>query len=36
MFFTIGLIVGIAAGWYLNEKFEDLGDMSKKLMFWKK
>jgi len=24
------------AGWYVNEKFEDLAEISKKLMFWKK
>jgi len=33
MFFTIGFIVGFAAGWFINEKVEDLAG---KLMFWKK
>jgi len=36
MFLTIGLVIGFAAGWWVNEKFEDLADVSKKLMFWKK
>lgn len=36
MFLTIGFIVGFAAGWWVNEKFEDLADVSKKLKFWKK
>jgi hypothetical protein len=36
MFMTIGFIVGFVAGWYVNEKFEDLAEASKKLMFWKK
>lgn len=36
MFLTIGFIVGFAAGWYINEKFEDVGAMAKKLKFWKK
>ena len=35
MFLTIGLIIGFAAGWYVNEKFEDLAEASKKLKFWK-
>jgi hypothetical protein len=35
MFITIGFIVGFVAGWYVNEKFEDLAEMSKKLKFWK-
>jgi uncharacterized membrane protein (Fun14 family) len=34
MFLTIGFIIGFAAGWYVNEKFEDLAEISKKLMFW--
>ena len=25
MFTTIGFIVGFIAGWYVNEKFEDVG-----------
>ena len=36
MFLTIGLVIGFIAGWYVNEKFEDLAEVSKKLMFWKK
>jgi hypothetical protein len=33
MFFTIGFLVGFAAGWYINEKVEDLAGL---LMFWRK
>jgi len=33
MFLTIGFVVGFAAGWYVNEKFEDLAGLIK---FWKK
>ena len=33
MFFSIGLIVGFALGWFVNEKVEDLAS---KVMFWKK
>ena len=36
MFLTIGLIIGFAAGWYVNEKFEALAEASSKLKFWKK
>ena len=36
MFLTIGFIIGFAAGWWVNEKLEDLTDVSKKLKFWKK
>ncbi len=36
MFLTIGLIIGFAAGWYVNEKFEDLAKVGSKLKFWKK
>lgn len=36
MFLTIGLVIGFVAGWWVNEKFENLADVSKKLMFWKK
>ena len=36
MFLTIAFIIGFVAGWYVNEKFEDLGAMTKKLMWWKK
>ena len=35
MFLTIGLIIGFAIGWYVNEKFEDLAGLVKKLKFWK-
>ncbi len=35
MFLTIGLILGFVLGWYVNEKFEDLQDLVKKLKFWK-
>jgi len=33
MFLTLGFIVGFAAGWFINEKVEDLAG---KVMFWKK
>ena len=36
MFTTRGFIVGFIAGWYVNEKFEDVAAMAKKLKFWKK
>jgi len=36
MFLTIGLIVGFAAGWYVNEKFEAIPGHIEKLKFWKK
>jgi hypothetical protein len=36
MFLTIGLILGFIIGWYVNEKFEDIGDLVSKLKFWKK
>jgi hypothetical protein len=36
MFLTLGFIIGFAAGWWVNEKLEDLTDVSKKLKFWKK
>ena len=36
MFTTIGFIVGFIAGWYVNEKFEDVAAMAMKLKFWKK
>ena len=36
MFLTIGLVIGFIAGWWVNEKIEDLSEASKKLMFWKK
>ena len=36
MFTTIGFIVGFIAGWYVNEKFEDVAAMSKKLKKKKK
>ena len=36
MFLTIGLIIGFAAGWYVNEKFEQIPTAMAKLKFWKK
>ena len=33
MFFTIGLIIGFAAGWYVNEKFEAIPGHIEKLKF---
>jgi uncharacterized protein YneF (UPF0154 family) len=33
MFITLGFIVGFIAGWYINEKVEDLAGL---LMFWRK
>ena len=36
MFLTIGLILGFIIGWYVNEKFEDIGDLVSNLKFWKK
>lgn len=33
MFTTIGFIIGFIAGWWVNEKVENLSDT---LMFWKK
>jgi len=33
MFLTIAFLLGFAAGWYINEKVEDLAG---KVMFWKK
>jgi hypothetical protein len=35
MFLTIGLVIGFIAGWWVNEKFEDLADAFKKLRLWK-
>ena len=35
MFITIGFIVGVVVGWYVNEKFEDLATGIKLLKFWK-
>ena len=35
MFLTIGLVIGFIAGWWVNEKFEDLVDFCKKLRLWK-
>ena len=32
----IGLIIGFIAGWWVNEKFEDIASASSKLKFWKK
>jgi hypothetical protein len=36
MFFTLGIIIGIAVGWFANEKWDDLKEVSKKAMIWKK
>ena len=33
MFITLGFVIGFAAGWFINEKVEDLAGM---IMFWKK
>ena len=39
MFLTIGLVIGIVLGWYVNEKFEDIQEILEKsyskLKFWK-
>jgi hypothetical protein len=35
MFLTIGLIVGFMLGWYVNEKFEDLAELTKKIKVWR-
>ena len=35
MFLTIGLIIGLVLGGYVNEKFEDLATGIKLLKFWK-
>ena len=36
MFLTIGLVIGFIIGLYVNEKFEDLVELTDKLKFWKK
>jgi len=36
MFTTIGIIIGFAAGWNANEKYDDLKAVASKAMFWKK
>ena len=36
MFISLGLIIGFAAGWYANEKWDDLKALGAKAMFWKK
>ena len=28
MFLTIGLVIGFIIGWYVNEKFEDLVELT--------
>jgi len=33
MFLTLGFIIGFAAGWWVNEKVEDLAGT---IMFWRK
>ena len=30
MFLTIGLVIGFILGWYVNEKFEDLIELTDK------
>jgi uncharacterized protein YneF (UPF0154 family) len=32
MFLTIGLIIGFILGWYVNEKFEDLEEVTQVLV----
>ena len=36
MFLTLGLVIGFILGWYVNEKFEDLIELTDKIKFWKK
>lgn len=36
MFISLGIIIGFAAGWYANEKWDDLKALCAKAMFWKK
>jgi len=36
MFFTLGLIIGLIAGWYLNEKVEDLSSKINPINWFKK
>jgi len=36
MFISLGIIIGFAAGWYANEKWDDLKALGAKAMFWKK
>ena len=36
MFLTIGLVIGFILGWYVNDKFEDLVELTKKINFSKK
>ena len=33
MFFTLGIIIGIAIGWFANDKWDWIKD---KAVFWKK
>ena len=35
MFTTIAFVIGFVAGWYVNEKFEDVAAGIKLLKFWK-
>ena len=36
MFLTIGLVIVFILGLYVNEKFEDLVELTEKIKFWKK
>ena len=36
MFLTIGLVIGFILGLYINERFEDLIELTDKIKFWKK
>ena len=36
MFLTIGFIIGFAAGWWVNEKVEDLGEKINPIKWFKK
>ena len=36
MFFTIGLVLGFAIGWWVNEKVENLADKVNPLEWFKK
>jgi len=36
MFFTIGLVLGFAIGWWVNEKVENLAEKANPLKWFKK
>jgi|TARA_B110000285_G_C15037795_1_gene570263 hypothetical protein len=36
MFLTIGFIIGFAAGWYINDKVENLADKLNPINWFKK